>query len=55
MTDNDTLLSHIARWRTIGREDIATDALAFILSRSTAARRAFADFLGDIRLHCQPA
>lgn len=47
MTDNDTLLSHIARWRTIGREDIATDALAFILSRSTAARRAFADFLGD--------
>ncbi len=42
-----TLLSHIARHHTFGREDVATTALAFILARSEAARRAFADFLSD--------
>ena len=42
-----TLLSHIARHHTFGREDVATTALAFILARSDAARCAFADFLSD--------
>ena len=42
-----TLLSHIARHHTFGREDVATTALAFILARSDAARRAFADFLSE--------
>ena len=46
MAANETLLSRIARRHTIGREDVATDALAFILERSPAARNAFADFLG---------
>lgn len=47
MAANETLLSRIARHHTIGREDVATDALAFILSRSPAAHAAFANFLGD--------
>ena len=42
-----TLLSHIARHHTFGREDVATTALAFILARSDAARCAFADFLSE--------
>ena len=46
MPNRPTLLGHIARHHTIGREDVATDALAFILERSPAARRAFANFLG---------
>ena len=45
MTDDDTLLAYIAQRYIFGKEDAATDALAFILSRSDAARRAFADFL----------
>lgn len=45
MPNTDTLLSHIARHHTIGREDVATDALAFILSHSPPARAAFAQFL----------
>ena len=46
VTANETLLSRIARRHTIGREDVATDALAFILERSPAVRSAFANFLG---------
>ena len=45
MPNTETLLSHIARHHTIGREDVATDALAFILAHSTPARTAFAQFL----------
>lgn len=45
MPNTDTLLSHIARHHTIGREDVATDALAFILAHSSPARAAFAQFL----------
>lgn len=45
MPDNETLLSHIARHHTIGREDVATDALAFILTHSAPTRAAFAQFL----------
>ena len=47
MTDKDTLLSFIARHHAIGLEDVATDALRFILSRSTSARRALSEALGD--------
>ena len=47
MTDDQTLLSFIARRHTIGLEDVATDALYFILSRSKIALAALAKFLGD--------
>ena len=47
MTDNHTLLSFVAQRHTIGLEDVATDALSFILSRSDSARRELADFLGS--------
>lgn len=47
MTNDQTLLSFIARRHTIGLEDVATDALYFILSRSKIALAALADFLGD--------
>lgn len=47
MTDNQSLLGFIAQRHTIGLEDVATDALCFILSRSKAACTALADFLGD--------
>ena len=45
MADNASLLSFIARRHTVGREDVATDALSFILSHSNSARRALSDFL----------
>ena len=47
MADNDSLLGFIAQRHTIGLEDVATDALCFILSRSTSARQALSDFLKD--------
>ena len=47
MTNYHTLLSFIAHRHTIGLEDVATDALCFVLSRSEAARAALADCLGD--------
>ena len=47
MLDDNGLLAYIARRYIGGREDVATDALAFILNRSDAARGAFGDFLGD--------
>ena len=49
MVDKGSLLSFIARRHTVGREDVATDALSFILSRSNSARRALSDLLGDDR------
>ncbi len=49
MADNDTLLSFIARKHTSDLEDVATNALFFILSRSDAARSALSHFLGDER------
>ena len=49
MADNASLLSFIARRHTVGREDVATDALSFILSRSNSARRVLSDLLGDDR------
>ena len=49
MTDNDTLLSFIAQRHTSGLEDVATNALFFILSRSDPARSALSDFMGDER------
>ena len=47
MTHEPTLLSFIAQRHTIGLEDVATDALSFILSRSASARKALSEFLGD--------
>ena len=47
MADEGSLLSFIARRHTVGREDVATDALSFILSRSNPAKRALSDLLGD--------
>ena len=49
MVDEGSLLSFIARRHTVGREDVATDALFFILSRSNSAKRALSDLLGDDR------
>ena len=46
-SDNDSLLGHIARRHTQGLEDVATDALAFIVSRSKSARKSLSEFLGD--------
>ena len=49
MADNNSLLSFVALRHTIGLEDVATDALSFILSHSVSSRRALSDFLGDDR------
>lgn len=53
MTDDQTLLGFIARQHTIGLEDVATDALCFILSRSKVAQATLAEFLGDGDAPCQ--
>ena len=47
MQDNNTLLSFIAQRHASDREDVATDAFVFILSRSNFAKQALSDFLGD--------
>ena len=47
MADSNRLLSFIAQRYTSDLEDVATDALSFILSRSTSARRALSEFLAD--------
>ena len=47
MAEAKSLLSLIARGYAAGREDAATEALCFILSRSHSARDEFAKFLGD--------
>ena len=47
MAEPRSLLSLIARGYAAGREDAATEALCFILSRSDSARDALAEFLGD--------
>ncbi len=47
MTDESSLLSFIARRHTVGREDVATNALYFILSHSNSARLALSDFISD--------
>ena len=44
---DDSLLSFIALRHTQGLEDVATDALSFILTRSKSARGALSEFLGD--------
>ena len=49
MDDNDTLLSFVARRHTSDLEDVATNALFFILSRSDWARFALSGFLRDER------
>ena len=47
MTDKNSLLSFIARRHTVGREDVATSALSYILSHLKSARCALSDFLSD--------
>lgn len=47
MAEAKSLLSLIARGYAAGREDAATEALRFILSRSDSARDEFAKFLGE--------
>ena len=47
MAEANSLLSLIARGYAAGREDAATEALCFILSRSDSARAAFSEFLGN--------
>ncbi len=47
ISDNDSLLSYIAVRRGVGLEDVATDALSFILSRSASARAAMSTLLAD--------
>lgn len=47
MAEARSLLSLIARGYAAGREDAATEALCFILSRSDSARDEFAKFVGD--------
>ena len=49
MVDEGSLLSFIARRHTVGREDVATDALSFILTRSNSDKRALSDLLGGDR------
>ena len=46
MAEAKSLLSLIARGYAAGREDAATEALCFIVSRSDSARAALAKFLG---------
>ena len=47
MPQESTLLSFIAQRHTLGLEDVVTDALFFILSRSTSSKEALSEFLGD--------
>ena len=47
MSQANSLLSLIARGYAAGREDAATEALCFIVSRSVSARAALSEFLGD--------
>ena len=47
MAEAQSLLSLIARGYAAGREDAATEALCFILSRSDSAREALSEFLGN--------
>ncbi len=47
MANSRSLLSLIAQWHSRGSEDAATDALCFILTRSSSARRALSEFLAD--------
>ena len=47
MADDNTLLGFIAQRHTTDLEDVATNALSFILSRSASARRVLSELLGD--------
>ena len=52
MTYDSTLLGFTAQRHTIGLEDVATDALCFILSRSDASLRALSDSRGMNPARC---
>ena len=51
MTDNNSLLNYVAQRNTTGLEDAPTNALSFILSRSTSAMGTLSNLLGD---GCRP-
>ena len=46
-SENDSLLGHIAVRHTVGKEDVATSALSFIVNRSDSAKAVLSTFLGD--------
>ena len=46
MADNDTLLAYLIPKLTSKVEDSATEALAYVLNKSTASRKALADLVG---------
>ena len=41
MADNDTLLAHLSPWFTTQTENIAVEALGYILKKSQRKRRGF--------------
>ncbi len=47
MAESRSLLSFIAQRYTSDLEDVATDALAFVLSRTDSARGALSELLAD--------
>lgn len=47
MADNDSLLNYVVQRSTTGLEDAATNALSFILSRSSSTMEILAELLGD--------
>ena len=49
MSQESTMLAYIAQRHIVGLEDVATNALFFILSRSASARKALSELLGDER------
>ena len=49
MGSSESLLSFVAQRYTRDLEDVATDALSYILSHSTSAKRALSEFLDDDR------
>ncbi|MDE0144019.1 MAG: hypothetical protein OXI80_00800 [Caldilineaceae bacterium] len=47
MSSESTLFAHIAPWLTDRIEDVAVEALGYVLSKSPAARRALAEIIED--------
>ena len=54
MSTNTTLFAHIAPWLTDRIEDVAVEALGYILSNSAEARKALADTLKEGNLEVGP-
>lgn len=54
MSDDETLLAHLIPLLTSNVEDAATNALAFLLGRSTACRQALVDLVADDKFKLDP-